>query len=178
MGSRVKYLVDTPELIWGCLDGRQHLEAARRYLRAELVHDLLLASFPPAVLHKFPLLRHHWPTVTKFKCVREVQGTHGAGGGGRVGQALPRGPRCIAGHVCNAQVCYMHTHMHSPSRIASSRAPSPPTRGLAAPEGLGDIMHMHCCCCCRCRCAGGKWCRPSRRLWLRSVTCSWTCQRT
>lgn len=69
VGSRVKYLVDTPELIWGCLDARQHLDAARRYLRAELVHELLLRGFPPATLHKFPLLRHHWPTVTKFKCV-------------------------------------------------------------------------------------------------------------
>ncbi|KAG2492230.1 hypothetical protein HYH03_009474 [Edaphochlamys debaryana] len=67
VGSRVKYLVDTPELIWGGLDARRYLDAARRYLRAEQVHDLLSSSFSPAVLAKFPLLRHHWPTVTKFK---------------------------------------------------------------------------------------------------------------
>ncbi|GIL55296.1 hypothetical protein Vafri_10857 [Volvox africanus] len=67
VGSRVKYLVDTPELIWGCLDARRYLDASRRFLRAQHVHDLLASNFSPAVLAKFPLLRHHWPTVTKFK---------------------------------------------------------------------------------------------------------------
>ncbi|KAG2431082.1 hypothetical protein HXX76_009615 [Chlamydomonas incerta] len=67
VGSRVKYLVDTPELIWGCLDAARHLDACRRYLRAEVVHDHLKAGFGPAALARFPLLRHHWPTVTKFK---------------------------------------------------------------------------------------------------------------
>ncbi|GLC68116.1 hypothetical protein PLESTF_000647700 [Pleodorina starrii] len=67
VGSRVKYLVDTPELIWGCLDARRFLDASRRFLRAQHVHDLLASSFSPAALSKFPLLRHHWPTVTKFK---------------------------------------------------------------------------------------------------------------
>ncbi len=77
MGSRVKYLVDTPELIWGCLDAKRYLDAARRYLRAEHVHDLLqpaagsasasLGGTAAGVLARFPLLRHHWPTVTKFK---------------------------------------------------------------------------------------------------------------
>ncbi|GIL93223.1 hypothetical protein Vretimale_8139 [Volvox reticuliferus] len=67
VGSRVKYLVDTPELIWGCLDARRYLDASRRFLRAQHVHDLMASNFSPAVLAKFPLLRHHWPTVTKFK---------------------------------------------------------------------------------------------------------------
>jgi hypothetical protein len=35
IGSRVKYLVDTPEKIWGCLDEHMYLEAAERYLRAK-----------------------------------------------------------------------------------------------------------------------------------------------
>jgi hypothetical protein len=35
LGSRIKYLVDTPEMIWGCLDSRQFLEAAKRFLRAK-----------------------------------------------------------------------------------------------------------------------------------------------
>lgn len=34
LGSRIKYLVDTPEMIWGCLDSRQYLEGAKRFLRA------------------------------------------------------------------------------------------------------------------------------------------------
>lgn len=74
VGSRVKYLVDTPELIWGCLDAKRYLDAARRYLRAEHVHDLLQPAsgasqggVAAGVLARFPLLRHHWPTVTKFK---------------------------------------------------------------------------------------------------------------
>jgi len=67
VGSRVKYLVDTPEMIWGCLDSQQYLEAARRYLRAEHVHALLGKSFPPDMLSKFPLLSHQWPLVHKFK---------------------------------------------------------------------------------------------------------------
>ncbi|GFR44388.1 hypothetical protein Agub_g5608 [Astrephomene gubernaculifera] len=67
VGSRVKYLIDTPELIWGCLDAAHYLDAARRFLRAQHVHELLPTAFAPAVLDKFPLLKHHWPTVTKFK---------------------------------------------------------------------------------------------------------------
>ncbi|KXZ49014.1 hypothetical protein GPECTOR_23g103 [Gonium pectorale] len=67
VGSRIKYLVDTPELIWGCLDAARYLEAARRFLRAQAVHDLLPAGFSSPALARFPLLRHHWPTVTKFQ---------------------------------------------------------------------------------------------------------------
>ena len=39
IGSRVKYLIDTPEVIWGCLDSRRYLEAARRLLRAHQVRE-------------------------------------------------------------------------------------------------------------------------------------------
>lgn len=34
VGSRIKYLVDTPEMIWGCLDTEAYLEAAYRFLRS------------------------------------------------------------------------------------------------------------------------------------------------
>jgi hypothetical protein len=68
IGSRVKYLVDTPEVIWGCLDSRRYLEAARRLLRAHQVHDMMLTSFPKEALSKFPLLTHQWPIVEKFRC--------------------------------------------------------------------------------------------------------------
>lgn len=37
VGGRIRYLVDTPETIWGCLDSQQYLNAARRYLRAHTV---------------------------------------------------------------------------------------------------------------------------------------------
>ncbi len=34
VGVRVKYLVDTPETLWGCLDAGDFLQAARRFLQA------------------------------------------------------------------------------------------------------------------------------------------------
>ncbi len=63
----MRYLVDTPEVIWGFLDGQRHLDAAQRFLRAQLVHEQLLGSFPRGMLAKFPLLAHQWPVVLKFK---------------------------------------------------------------------------------------------------------------
>ena len=32
VGGRVKYLVDTPEMIWGCLDLKDYQAAAQRFL--------------------------------------------------------------------------------------------------------------------------------------------------
>ena len=34
VGSRVKYLVDTSELLWGCLDTQDYIAAAHRLLIA------------------------------------------------------------------------------------------------------------------------------------------------
>eukprot|EP00775_Hariotina_reticulata_P013485 gene13485-13610_t len=67
VGSRVKYVMDSPEIIWGCLDGQQHLEAARRLLRVHEVHEQLQAVFKADVAAKFPLLSHQWPLVVKFR---------------------------------------------------------------------------------------------------------------
>lgn len=67
VGKRVKYLVDTPEMIWGCLDSKQYLEAARRFLRAQEVHTLLKKLFSMEILSKFPLITHQWPLVLQFK---------------------------------------------------------------------------------------------------------------
>lgn len=36
VGSRVKYLVDTPEMIWGCLDTKDFHGAVRRFLRCPM----------------------------------------------------------------------------------------------------------------------------------------------
>jgi conserved oligomeric Golgi complex subunit 1 len=63
----VKYVVDTPEHIWGCLgdpDASMFLEAFGGYLRARQVHSLLLQS---PDLNKFPLLKHQWEIVETFK---------------------------------------------------------------------------------------------------------------
>lgn len=68
LGSRVKYLVDTPEIIWGCLDTREFLAAAHRLLRASEVHRLLLAGDQSATVERrFPLVAHLWPNVQKFR---------------------------------------------------------------------------------------------------------------
>ncbi|KAJ3696099.1 hypothetical protein LUZ60_001476 [Juncus effusus] len=67
IAARVKYVVDTPEHIWGCLDDPESsmlLEASGRYLRARQVHSLLQKS---PDLDKFPLLRHQWQIVRSFR---------------------------------------------------------------------------------------------------------------
>ncbi|KAL0025084.1 hypothetical protein WJX79_007064 [Trebouxia sp. C0005] len=66
VGSRVKYLVDTSELLWGCLDTQDYFDAAHRYLRASEVHRLLVGT-APASMARFPLLRHQWPSIEALK---------------------------------------------------------------------------------------------------------------
>ncbi|KAK9735872.1 hypothetical protein RND81_04G234100 [Saponaria officinalis] len=66
IASRVKYLVDTPENIWGCLDEFMFLEASARYIRAKLVYQgLNLAA--DDLRKNFPLLNHQWQIVESFK---------------------------------------------------------------------------------------------------------------
>ncbi|KAF2292031.1 hypothetical protein GH714_000250 [Hevea brasiliensis] len=78
IACRVKYLVDTPENIWGCLDESMFLEAAGRYIRARHVHfNLMLSNNANAdscaewdhtkILSIFPLLQHQWQIVESFK---------------------------------------------------------------------------------------------------------------
>lgn len=70
LGTRVKYLVDTPEKIWGCLDEHMYLEGAERYMRAGEVHTLLMGHEKgdlKELLASFPLIRHQWPLVETFK---------------------------------------------------------------------------------------------------------------
>ncbi|CAM6097162.1 unnamed protein product [Calypogeia fissa] len=69
LGGRVKYLVDTPEKIWGCLDEHMYLEGSERYLRAKEVHSLLTATpvQRSELFATFPLLRHQWPLVRTFR---------------------------------------------------------------------------------------------------------------
>ena len=55
-------------MIWGCLDTRAYLEAARRYLRAAEVHSLLLKAAPTELRTKFPLVNRQWPNIQKFRC--------------------------------------------------------------------------------------------------------------
>ncbi|XP_068644309.1 conserved oligomeric Golgi complex subunit 1 [Aristolochia californica] len=67
VASRVKYLVDTTENIWGCLDESMFLEASGRYLRAKVVHHLINSSADREFLSNFPLLKHQWQIVESFK---------------------------------------------------------------------------------------------------------------
>ncbi|KAJ8553340.1 hypothetical protein K7X08_024018 [Anisodus acutangulus] len=68
IACRVKYLVDTPENIWGCLDESMFLESSARYARAKHVHHSLNKNKEyKSVLSKFPLLQHQWKIVASFK---------------------------------------------------------------------------------------------------------------
>lgn len=67
VGARVKFILDTPEVLWGCLDGQQHLEAARRLLRVHEVHAHLQGTCAADIAAKFPLISHQWPVVLKFR---------------------------------------------------------------------------------------------------------------
>ncbi|XP_042424582.1 conserved oligomeric Golgi complex subunit 1-like [Zingiber officinale] len=67
ISARIKYLVDTPENIWGCLDESMLLEASGRYLRAHEVYGLLINTADRELLAKFPLLRHQWEIVEGFR---------------------------------------------------------------------------------------------------------------
>ncbi|XP_013628190.1 PREDICTED: conserved oligomeric Golgi complex subunit 1-like [Brassica oleracea var. oleracea] len=70
IACRVKYLVDTPENIWGCLDESMFLEAAGRYMRAQHVQQRLVKLEEvdqSKLLANFPLLEHQWQIVEGFK---------------------------------------------------------------------------------------------------------------
>ncbi|KAL5221468.1 hypothetical protein ABZP36_026181 [Zizania latifolia] len=63
--ARAKYLVDAPEHIWGRLDEGLLLEAAGRYVRAQVVHSVL--SRDAAAAARFPLLAHQAQLVEAFR---------------------------------------------------------------------------------------------------------------
>ncbi|TVU34905.1 hypothetical protein EJB05_16761 [Eragrostis curvula] len=65
LAARAKYLVDTPEHIWGRLDEGLLLEAAGRYLRAQVVHGRLSRDAVAAA--RFPLLSHQAQLVEAFR---------------------------------------------------------------------------------------------------------------
>ncbi|GAB2246186.1 hypothetical protein Droror1_Dr00001679 [Drosera rotundifolia] len=77
IGCRVKYLVDTPENIWGCLDEGMFLEASLRYERARIVNRCLRegngeiegegAGEGWNLRRNFPLLAHQWQIVESFR---------------------------------------------------------------------------------------------------------------
>lgn len=66
--------MDTPEVIWGCLDAGSHLEAAHRLLRVQEVHQQLQDAFAHIVAAKFPVLSHQWQTVLKFRYAHHSNG--------------------------------------------------------------------------------------------------------
>lgn len=74
IACRVKYLIDTPENIWGCLDEGMFLEAASRYVRAKHAHHRLFINNGSAIdldqkkiLSNFPILQHQWQIVESFR---------------------------------------------------------------------------------------------------------------
>ena len=67
MGSRIKFLVDTPEKIWGHLDTHEYLEAARRILQASEVHSSLQKSSAAEIKARFPVVNRQWPSINSFR---------------------------------------------------------------------------------------------------------------
>lgn len=75
IACRVKYLVDSPENIWGCLDESMFVESAARYVRAKHVYHTLTSTSSSSssssddlsVLSNFPLLHHQWQIIESFK---------------------------------------------------------------------------------------------------------------
>lgn len=63
-GTRVKFLVDTPEKIWGSLEARDRVSAARRFLAARDVLSVLEKS--PDV-RAFPLVKQQAPLLESFR---------------------------------------------------------------------------------------------------------------
>ena len=68
LACRVKYLVDAPEHIWGCLDESMFLEAASRFVRSKHVHLRLNADLHDSDRRRFgAVLQHQWQIVDGFK---------------------------------------------------------------------------------------------------------------
>ncbi|KAK9803223.1 hypothetical protein WJX73_005829 [Symbiochloris irregularis] len=67
LASRIKYIVDTSEMIWGSLDAGDVLGASLRFLRAATVHKLLLQAAGPSVTSRFPLVSHQWSAIEKLR---------------------------------------------------------------------------------------------------------------
>lgn len=69
VGARVKFLLDTPEALWGHLDADDFLQAACRFLRAQGVHSVVEGEALREVMRPFPLVRTQWPLVANFRVV-------------------------------------------------------------------------------------------------------------
>jgi hypothetical protein len=69
LANSVKFIIDTPEVIYNYLDSGEFLSAAQRYLMATDVHRSLSSQAgdrSSLATQRFPLLRHHWPLVKKL----------------------------------------------------------------------------------------------------------------
>ncbi|KAK2078325.1 hypothetical protein QBZ16_004194 [Prototheca wickerhamii] len=97
LGVRIKFLLDTPETVWSCLDGRDFAAGARRYLAAAEVHRVLTSrhSRHSGAAH-LPLLQHQWPLIRKFR--GEIQSRTQAWL--RSEEGLLAGPGAVTGALC------------------------------------------------------------------------------
>ncbi len=99
-----RFLVDTPEAIWGALDAGNYLEGTLRFLRASSLHEeLTTGSRAAAVATRFPLLRQQWPLVANFRSAARLFITSAVGRvrqGLKIVQGTP-GTRCSWGQYSN-----------------------------------------------------------------------------
>lgn len=64
----MKFLLDTPETIWGCLENSDFLGGASRYVQATEVYKRLTSgSGKASISRRFPLLARQWPTIRDFR---------------------------------------------------------------------------------------------------------------
>lgn len=67
VGARVKFLVDSPETLWGHLDAQDFLQAACRFLRAQQVHEVIEGPALKVAMRRFPLIGTQWPHLSNFR---------------------------------------------------------------------------------------------------------------
>lgn len=67
ISSRIKYIIDSKEKIWGCLDAGDYLEATRRLLRARVIYEILEEKAPQDIMSRFSFLPHIWKSIQKLR---------------------------------------------------------------------------------------------------------------
>ena len=108
IGTRVKYLVDTPEAVWGLLDSGDVLAAAHRFVGAACVRRRLAAARNQRVLRRqFPLLSQEESTCEQKR--GEILAKASAGAASATDADQARVPRILSSSA--AVVTDLHCHL-------------------------------------------------------------------
>jgi hypothetical protein len=153
-GCRVKFVADSPELLWGALEDGEFAAAADRLGAARDVHAGLLSSADDggaALGARFPLLRGVWPSVEGFRGA-VARAARAAAADTRaparaVADALAGAALAEDAHALEALGTFLdarRTLLRSQLDAAASRADAAPPGGAAAAAaaaaGLADAV--------------------------------------